>query len=44
MILFIGRLEPVKGVIQLLEAMPKVLAEHPRAKLIVVGKGPSKIE
>ncbi len=38
-ILFVGRLERVKGVIQLLEAMPKVLALHPRAKLLVVGKG-----
>jgi glycogen(starch) synthase len=38
-ILFVGRLERVKGVIQLLEAMPKVLAEHPRAKLLIVGKG-----
>ncbi len=38
-ILFVGRLEPVKGVIPLIEAMPKVLAEHPRAKLIIVGKG-----
>jgi glycogen(starch) synthase len=38
-ILFIGRLEPVKGVIQLLQAMPKVLENHPRAKLLVVGKG-----
>ncbi|MGC9514414.1 glycosyltransferase family 4 protein [Methanocrinis sp.] len=38
-ILFVGRLEPVKGVIPLLEAMPEVLAEHPRAKLIVVGRG-----
>jgi glycosyltransferase involved in cell wall biosynthesis len=38
-ILFVGRLEPVKGVIPLIEAMPMVLAEHPRAKLLVVGKG-----
>ena len=38
-ILFVGRLEQVKGVIPLIEAMPKVLAEHPRAKLLVVGKG-----
>jgi glycosyltransferase involved in cell wall biosynthesis len=38
-ILFVGRLEEVKGVIQLLEAMPKVLAEHPGAKLLIVGKG-----
>jgi glycosyltransferase involved in cell wall biosynthesis len=39
LILFIGRLEPVKGVIQLIQAMPKVLEKHPRAKLIMVGKG-----
>jgi len=38
-ILFVGRLEPVKGVIPLLEAMPQVLAEHHGAKLIIVGKG-----
>ncbi len=38
-ILFVGRLEPVKGVIPLLEAMPLVIKEHPRAKLIVVGRG-----
>jgi len=38
-ILFIGRLEPVKGVIQLLQAIPKVLEEHPRTKLLMVGKG-----
>jgi len=38
-ILFVGRLEKVKGVIQLLEAMPKVLALHPRAKLLIVGRG-----
>jgi glycogen(starch) synthase len=38
-ILFIGRLEPVKGVIQLLQAMPKVLENHPQSKLLVVGKG-----
>jgi glycogen(starch) synthase len=38
-ILFIGRLEPVKGVIQLLMAMPKVLEKHPSAKLLIIGKG-----
>jgi glycosyltransferase involved in cell wall biosynthesis len=38
-ILFLGRLEPVKGVSQLLEAMPMVLKEHPSARLLVVGKG-----
>jgi glycogen synthase len=38
-ILFIGRLEPVKGVIQLLQAIPKVLQKHPRVKLLIIGKG-----
>lgn len=38
-ILFVGRLEPVKGVIQMLEAMPSVLANHPNAKLLIIGKG-----
>ncbi|MGA9100236.1 MAG: glycosyltransferase family 4 protein, partial [Methanotrichaceae archaeon] len=34
-----GRLEPVKGVIQLLQAMPMVVSKHPSAKLLIVGKG-----
>lgn len=38
-ILFIGRLEPVKGVIQLIEAMPMVLEKHPGARLLIVGRG-----
>ena len=38
-ILFIGRLEPVKGVIQLLQAIPKVLEKHPRVRFLMVGKG-----
>jgi glycogen(starch) synthase len=38
-ILFIGRLEPVKGVIQLIDAMPEVLEKHPEAKLLVIGRG-----
>ncbi|HWQ19568.1 MAG TPA: glycosyltransferase family 4 protein [Methanotrichaceae archaeon] len=38
-ILFIGRLEPVKGVIQLIEAMPAVLEKHPGARLLIVGRG-----
>jgi len=38
-ILFIGRLEPVKGAIPLVRAMPSVLRKHPKAKLLVVGKG-----
>lgn len=42
LILFIGRLEPVKGVIQLIQAMPKVLEKNPRARLLMVGKGSLK--
>jgi glycogen(starch) synthase len=38
-VLFMGRLEPVKGIVQLFSAIPDVLAEHPRMKLLVVGKG-----
>jgi len=38
-VLFMGRLEPVKGIVQLFSAIPDVLAEHPRLKLLVVGKG-----
>jgi glycogen(starch) synthase len=38
-LLFIGRLEPVKGIIQLLSAMHSVMARNPKAKLLVIGKG-----
>ena len=38
-LLFIGRLEPVKGIIQLLSAMPSIVAHTPKAKLLVIGKG-----
>jgi len=38
-ILFLGRLEPVKGVIQLLDAMPYVQETHPNARLLMVGRG-----
>jgi len=38
-ILFIGRLEPVKGADKLVLAMPPVLEKYPRTKLILVGSG-----
>lgn len=38
-ILFIGRLEPVKGVIQLLQAIPEVLRKNPQVKFLMIGKG-----
>lgn len=39
MILFLGRLTWVKGVRNLVQAMPIVLAEYPKAKLVILGKG-----
>ena len=38
-ILFVGRLEPVKGVRELFAALPGVKAEHSRVKLLVLGVG-----
>jgi len=38
-VLFMGRLEPVKGVKELFSAMPQVLAVHAKVKLLVVGRG-----
>jgi glycosyltransferase involved in cell wall biosynthesis len=39
MVLFLGRLTWVKGVINLVQAMPMVLEEYPNAKLVILGKG-----
>jgi glycogen(starch) synthase len=39
MLLFIGRLTWVKSVRNLLQAMPAVLAESPKTKLVILGKG-----
>jgi glycogen(starch) synthase len=39
MILFVGRLTSVKGVINLIKAMPTVISKHPEAKLVILGKG-----
>jgi glycogen(starch) synthase len=39
MLLFIGRLTWVKGVRNLLQAMPSVLKEYPNTKLVILGKG-----
>ncbi|HNX09977.1 MAG TPA: glycosyltransferase family 4 protein, partial [Methanothrix sp.] len=38
-ILFVGRLEPVKGVRELFSAFSLVRAQHENARLLVVGKG-----
>jgi len=39
MILFVGRLVPVKGVWNLLQAMTIVAKKHPEAKLVILGRG-----
>ncbi len=39
MILYVGRLDPEKGLPVLLDAMAQVIALCPRAKLVIVGKG-----
>lgn len=39
MLFFVGRLTPVKGVRNLVQAMPEVLAEFPKTRLVVLGLG-----
>jgi glycogen(starch) synthase len=39
MILFVGRLTAVKGVLNLIKAMPTIISKHPEAHLVVLGKG-----
>jgi len=39
MLFFIGRLTWVKGVRNLVQAMPEVLREYPQVKLVILGKG-----
>jgi len=39
MILFVGRLNWVKGVINLVQSMPSVLKEYPKTKLVILGTG-----
>jgi glycosyltransferase involved in cell wall biosynthesis len=44
LVLFVGRLEYYKGVDLLLEAWPRVRAEHPRARLVLIGAGHAEAE
>ncbi len=39
MLLFVGRLTPVKGVVNLVKAIPTVISKHPEAKLVILGRG-----
>ena len=43
-VLFVGRLDPVKGVPLLLEAFVTVLGRHPDAQLTIVGDGAKRVE
>lgn len=38
-VLYVGRLVPVKGVDVLIEAVPKILSVHPNVKLVIIGEG-----
>ncbi|MEM4152008.1 MAG: glycosyltransferase family 4 protein, partial [Nitrososphaerota archaeon] len=44
MILFVGRLVHVKGAGELVQAMPHILSEFPKTKLIILGKGEMEAE
>jgi len=39
MLLFVGRLNWVKGIMNLVQAMPSILKEFPKTKLVVLGTG-----
>ncbi len=41
-VIFVGRLDPVKGAPLLIEAMARVLQDHPDATLTLVGDGPAR--
>ncbi|MEM1507136.1 MAG: glycosyltransferase family 4 protein [Candidatus Bathyarchaeia archaeon] len=41
-VLFIGRLVPQKGVEYLIMAAPKIIGQHPEARIVIVGDGWSK--
>jgi len=39
MVLFLGRLNWVKGIMNLVQAMPSVLLEYPKSRLVILGTG-----
>ncbi len=43
-VLFIGRVAQEKSINMIIDAMPKLLERVPKAKLVIVGDGPSKLE
>lgn len=43
-VLFIGRVAKEKSIDMVIDAMPKLLEKVPKAKLVIVGDGPSRLE
>ena len=43
-IVSVGRLDPQKGLVYLLRAMPTIAAAHPNVQLLLVGEGPQRPE
>jgi glycosyltransferase involved in cell wall biosynthesis len=39
MLLFVGRLSPVKGILSLIQAMPDIVKRQPKTKLVVLASG-----
>ncbi|MET0330173.1 MAG: glycosyltransferase family 4 protein [Dyella sp.] len=44
LLLYVGNLKATKGCLDLLDAFPALLAQHPQARLVYVGSGPCKAE
>ena len=38
-LLFVGRIAPEKGIEYLIEAMPKIIEQYPKSKLLIIGDG-----
>ena len=43
-ILYIGRLDPMKGIDYLIDAFKKIKRKYPKIKLVIAGSGPSEID
>jgi teichuronic acid biosynthesis glycosyltransferase TuaC len=41
LVLYVGRLEPAKGVVELLDAFASLACSHPKLRLVFIGDGPA---